>query len=98
MDKQPAVYIMASKQNGTLYVGVTSDLRRRVWQHKNDMLPGFTSTFKVHLLVYYELYDDMYQAIAREKDLKKWKRKWKLNLIESVNSAWEDLWPKICPQ
>ncbi|HOH28959.1 MAG TPA: GIY-YIG nuclease family protein [Candidatus Hydrogenedentes bacterium] len=95
MDRQPALYILSSKRNGTLYIGVTCDLRRRVWQHKNDVMEGFTRRYNVHILVYYELYGDMYRAIAREKELKKWKRAWKLNLIESVNPEWRDLWEDI---
>ncbi len=94
MDK-PAVYILASKRNGTLYVGVTSDLRRRVWQHRNNVSAGFTRRYEVHILVYYELHGDMYHAIEREKELKKWRRAWKLNLIESVNAEWRDLWEDI---
>jgi len=96
MDKQPAVYILASARNGTLYIGVTSDLHKRVWQHKKDELPGFTRTHKVHTLVYYELHGTMYTAIAREKQMKKWRRAWKLKLIESVNPDWRDLYEDIC--
>ena len=96
MDKQPAVYILANRRNGTLYVGVTSDLRRRIWQHKNDVIPGFTSAHEVHSLVYYELHGSMLAAIEREKRIKKWHRKWKMNLIESSNPEWRDLWDDIC--
>jgi len=96
MDKQPAVYILASARNGTLYIGVTSDLHKRIWQHKNDEMPGFTRTYKVHMLVYYELHGTMYTAIAREKQMKKWRRAWKLKLIESVNPDWRDLYEDIC--
>jgi len=74
MDKQPAVYILASKRNGTLYVGVTSDLIKRVWEHKNDLAEGFTKKYGVHSLVYFEQCDDMITAIGREKQLKKWNR------------------------
>jgi len=93
--KQPAVYILASRRNGTLYIGVTSDLPRRVWEHKNDVRPGFTARYGVHRLVYYELHDDMTTAIMREKQLKKWKRAWKLQLIEKENPEWRDLWEQI---
>ena len=93
--KQPAVYILASKRNGTLYVGVTSDLVRRVWQHKSDVVPGFTSKYGVHRLVWYEVTDSMETAIAREKELKNWRRKRKLSLIESDNPRWRDLYPDI---
>jgi len=96
MAKQPAIYIMASKRNGTLYIGVTSNLVQRVWQHRNDFSSGFTNKYQVHYLVYYELCDDMGQAITREKRLKKWNRAWKLKLIESLNPGWVDLWKQIC--
>ena len=95
MAKQPAVYILASKRNGTLYVGVTSDLVKRVWQHKNDMVEGFTKRYGVHRLVYYEVYADMAEAITREKRLKKWNRAWKIELIEGENPHWRDLWPDL---
>jgi len=91
MDRQPAVYILASKPNGTLYIGVTSDLPKRVWEHKNDSVDGFTKRYGVHRLVYYELHADMMSAITREKQLKKWNRAWKLELIESENPGWNDL-------
>ena len=95
MAKQPAVYILASKRNGTLYVGVTSDLQKRAWEHKNDVVDGFTKQYRVHLLVYYELHDDMVSAITREKQIKKWNRAWKLELIEEQNPDWQDLWDGI---
>ena len=95
MAKQPAVYILASKRNGTLYVGVTSDLQKRSWEHKNDLLDGFTKKYGVHQLVYYEIHDDMVSAITREKQLKKWNRAWKLELIEQGNQDWRDLWQEI---
>ncbi len=82
---------MASKPNGTLYTGVTSDLGRRVWEHQQGRVDGFTKKYNVHLLVYYEYHDDMYSAIAREKRIKKWNRAWKLRLIEEVNPEWRDL-------
>lgn len=92
MPKQPAVYILANKRNGTLYVGVTSDLRQRAWIHKNDFVEGFTKKYGVHSLVYYELHQDMMSAITREKQIKKWNRAWKLELIEKQNPDWRDLW------
>jgi putative endonuclease len=95
MSKQPAVYILASKQNGTLYVGVTSNLQKRAWEHKNDLVEGFTRKYGVHQLVYYELHEDMISAINREKQMKKWNRAWKLELIERQNPGWRDLWEEI---
>ena len=95
MAKQPAVYILASQRNGTLYTGTTSNLVQRIWQHQNDMADGFSKRYQVHLLVFFELHESMEQAIAREKRLKKWKRSWKLKLIEKQNPAWVDLWPQI---
>ena len=95
MSKQPAVYIMASKRNGTLYIGVTSDLIKRIWQHRNEVAEGFTEKYGVHSLVYYELYTDMAEAIQREKRLKKWNRAWKIRLIERENPEWLDLWPSL---
>ena len=95
MTKQPAVYILASKRNGTLYVGVTSDLPKRAWQHKNGALEGFTKQDGVHCLVYYELHQDMLSAITREKQMKKRNRAWKLELIETQNPDWTDLWERI---
>jgi len=93
--KQPAVYILASRRNGTLYTGVTSSLAERVWQHKNDVTEGFTKRHGVHLLVWYELYDTMESAIRREKAIKEWKREWKLELIEKTNPTWQDLYVSI---
>ena len=95
MHKQPAVYILASKRNGTLYIGVTSNLLKRSWEHKNDLTEGFTNRYGVHRLVYYELHEDMVSAITREKQMKKWNRAWKLELIESQNPSWRDLWEEI---
>ncbi|WDT74395.1 MAG: GIY-YIG nuclease family protein [Candidatus Manganitrophus sp.] len=95
MFKQPAVYILASKRNGTLYVGVTSNLAKRVWEHKNALVEGFTNRYRVHHLVYYELHEEMELAISREKQIKKWNRAWKLELIEKQNSEWRDLWEEI---
>jgi len=90
--KQPAVYILASKRNGTLYTGVTSDLLKRIWEHKNEGVKGFTKKYHVHLLVYYEVHPEMYSAIEREKQIKKWDRKRKLYLIEEKNPEWRDLY------
>ena len=95
MEKEFFVYIMASKRNGTLYIGVTSDLIQRVWQHKSDEIEGFTSRYKLHDLVYYEKHESSYTAIQREKRLKDWRRKWKLELIESLNPEWKDLYQGI---
>jgi putative endonuclease len=92
---QPAVYVLASKRNGTLYTGVTSDLVKRVWQHKNDVVPGFTQKYSVHMLVYYELADEMATAIAREKQIKGGSRAKKLAMIESMNPGWRDLYDDI---
>lgn len=83
--------MMASGRNGTLYVGVTSNLVKRVWEHKNDVVEGFTSRYGVHDLVWFEASDDMAAAIAREKQIKKWRRAWKLRLIEQSNAQWKDL-------
>lgn len=93
--KQPAVYILASRRNGTLYVGVTSDLTGRVYEHKSDSVDGFSKRYGVHLLVWYELHQDMFSAISRENTIKKWKRRWKLELIERSNRDWNDLYPDI---
>ena len=90
-EKRPAVYILASKRNGTLYAGVTSDLSRRVDEHKNDAVEGFTKRYRVHMLVYCEFHADMRSAIEREKQIKKWNRAWKLELIEKDNPEWRDL-------
>jgi len=86
------VYIMASKKNGTLYIGVTSDLLRRAYEHRNDLINGFSKKYGVHRLVYYEQLEDINSAIKREKNLKKWNRKWKINLIEKLNPNWDDLY------
>ena len=89
------IYIMASQRNGTLYIGLTSDIIQRIYEHKNDIKPGFTSTYKVHMLVHYEIYDDFDNAVKREKNLKAWKRQWKLELIENDNPHWRDLYDEI---
>lgn len=96
MERQPAVYILASKYRGTLYIGVTSNLVRRVWEHRNNVVPGFTQKHKVHRLVYYEFFLEMYDAISREKQLKAGSRRIKITLIESINPEWNDLYFKIC--
>jgi putative endonuclease len=86
------VYILASQRNGTLYVGVTNDLVRRTWEHKEDAVEGFTSKYGVHLLAWYEVHESIEAAITREKQLKKWNRAWKLRLIEEMNPGWKDLY------
>jgi putative endonuclease len=91
MLKQPAVYVLATKRNGTLYVGVTSDLKKRVWEHKNNLVEGFTKRYGVHQLVYFELHADIMAAITQEKQIKKWNRAWKLESIEEHNPHWNDL-------
>jgi putative endonuclease len=93
--KQPAVYIMASRRNGTLYTGVTSNLVQRAWQHREHLIEGFTRRYGVKLLVWYEHHDCMSNAISREKAIKKWNRAWKIRLIEEKNPQWLDLWPDI---
>ena len=93
---QPAVYMLASQTQGTLYIGVTSNLVRRVWQHKNDVFAGFTEKYEVHKLVWFELHGSMEAAITREKQLKKWNRAWKIELIETENPEWKDLFNGIC--
>ena len=92
---QPCVYILASDRNGTLYIGVTSDLITRIWQHKNDLAKGFTQKYQAHNLVWYEPHAIMESAIAREKSLKKWNRIWKLRLIEQFNPDWLDLYEQL---
>ncbi len=91
----PAIYILASQKNGTLYTGVTSNLIKRVYQHKNDFVKGFSKRYQVHLLVYFEFHIDMLSAIEREKNIKKWKRQWKIALIEKENVLWKDLYYEI---
>ena len=93
--KNPCVYILASQRNGTLYIGVTSDLVKRVWQHKSDLVEGFTKEHQVHTLVWYEVHETMESAIVREKNIKAWKRLWKQELIESSNLDWNDLYDQI---
>jgi putative endonuclease len=93
--RQPCVYLLASRRNGTLYVGVTSNLLQRVWQHKEGLADGFSKKYRAKLLVWYELHEVMESAIAREKALKKWERAWKLELIERKNPDWRDLYPEL---
>lgn len=95
MEKTYYVYILASRRNGTLYTGITSDLVKRVWEHKNKFVQGFTYKYDVNKLVYYEEYNHVYEAIQREKRLKEWQRKWKLDLIEKNNPYWDDLYNDI---
>ncbi|MBV9549339.1 MAG: GIY-YIG nuclease family protein [Alphaproteobacteria bacterium] len=89
------VYILASKRNGTLYIGVTNDLARRVWQHREGLVPGFTKNYGVHRLVYYEIFEDVRNAIDRDTRLKKWKRQWKIDLIQTRNLYWDDLYETL---
>jgi putative endonuclease len=95
-DRRPCVYILASQARGTLYTGVTSNLPARIWQHKSGRIAGFTKRYRVHLLVWYEQHESMESAIQRERRIKEWKRIWKLKLIETLNSAWQDLYRDIC--
>ncbi|QDH70992.1 GIY-YIG nuclease family protein [Marilutibacter alkalisoli] len=95
MDRQPCVYLLASDRNGTLYVGVTSELISRVWQHKEHIVESFSARYGVTRLVWYELHDTMESAIQREKRIKKWNRAWKIRLIDEMNPSWRDLWPDI---
>lgn len=95
MEKDFHVYILASDRNGTLYVGVTSNLVQRTWQHRNDEIDGFTGRYKVHRLVWFEAQPDARAAITREKQIKEWKRAWKLALIEAANPQWRDLYDVI---
>ena len=95
MKKQPSVYILANKRNGTLYVGVTSDLKKRIWQHKEKLVDGFSEKYDVNQLVWYEIHDTMLSAISREKTIKNWKRIWKMELIETNNPNWNDLYGSI---
>ena len=95
MDRQFYVYILASAMYGTLYVGVTNNLVRRAWEHKEDVVKGFTQRHGVHRLVWYEVHGSAYEAITREKQIKKWNRDWKVNLIQRTNPGWDDLYEKI---
>jgi len=93
--KSGYVYIMASSRNGTIYIGVTSDLPKRAWEHRNGVVPGFTRRYGCKLLVWYQAYDDIQQARLRERQMKKWKRIWKLSEIEQTNPDWQDLYPVV---
>ncbi|MBX3699655.1 MAG: GIY-YIG nuclease family protein [Dokdonella sp.] len=93
--KQPCVYMLASDWKGTLYVGVTSDLVKRIWEHKNDAVAGFTKKYRIHNLVWFEQHETMESAIAREKAIKAWKRPWKIDVIEASNPRWQDLYPNL---
>jgi len=95
MERIPCVYILASKPNGTLYIGVTSNISKRIWEHKNNLVEGFTKKYVVHTLVWYEVHQNMGSAIAREKQLKRWKRDWKIKLIIEQNPAWQDLYLEL---
>ena len=95
MSKRGYLYILASKRNGTLYVGVTSDLVKRVWQHRERLVDGFTKRYGVHHLVYFEVHEEFREAIIREKQLKKWQRAWKVELIEGMNPGWGDLFDSL---
>ena len=92
INNQYYIYILANKRNGTLYIGVTSNLIKRLYEHKNNIIEGFTKKYNIHKLVYYETTNDIESAIRREKQLKKWNRKWKINLIENSNPEWIDLY------
>src|SRR6185437_5909532 len=94
-DKRPCVYILASRRKGTLYVGVTSDLARRVWEHRSGAVSGFTRDYEVYTLVFAEVHETMESAILREKRIKKWRRAWKLELIERDNPQWRDLYEEL---
>jgi putative endonuclease len=95
MEKAYAVYILASRRNGTLYIGVTGDLARRVYLHRMGALPGFTKKYGVKQLVHVEFYSDVHEALAREKAMKKWRRAWKMQLIEAANPEWRDLYDQL---
>jgi putative endonuclease len=95
MERQPCVYLLASKRNGTLYTGVTSSLTKRIWEHKHNLVEGFTKKYSVHTLVWYEVHVTMESAIRREKAIKNWKRVWKIKQIEEMNPQWRDLYPDL---
>ncbi|MEP6882896.1 MAG: GIY-YIG nuclease family protein [Dokdonella sp.] len=97
-ERQPCVYLLISKMRGTLYAGVTSNLVKRVWEHKQDLVPGFTRKYRVHDLVWFEQHETMESAIAREKAIKEWQRAWKLELIEATNPEWQDLYRELLVQ
>ena len=95
MMRKSCVYMLASRRNGTLYIGATSNLAERVWQHKRGLVEGFTKRYGVHMLVWYEVHETMGSAVARERALKEWNRAWKLRLIEESNPKWEDLYDSL---
>ena len=95
MERLPCVYLPASKRNGTLYTGVTSDLVKRIWEHKHHVVEGFTKKYNVNILVWYEVHETMESAIQREKAIRKWKRGWKINVIETMNPLWRDLYDDL---
>jgi putative endonuclease len=95
MAHQPAVYILSNKKDGPVYIGVTSNLNQRIWQHKNKLTSGFSAKYGLDKLVYYELHEEMSSAITREKRLKKWRRQWKLKLVQKQNPHWHDLWEEL---
>ena len=94
-DKQYYVYIICNKRNGTLYTGITSNLIKRIWQHKNGLVEGFSKRYNTKILVYFEAHKDVEEAILREKRIKKWKREWKINLIEKNNPKWDDIYQTL---
>ncbi|MEO0184377.1 MAG: GIY-YIG nuclease family protein [candidate division WOR-3 bacterium] len=96
MAKNYYVYILASRKNGTLYIGITNNLAKRIYEHKNNLVNGFTQRYSVHYLVYYEIFNNAYEAITREKRPKKWKRLWKIELIRKFNPEWKDLYDEVC--
>ena len=93
--KKGYVYILTNKPNGTLYIGVTSNLRKRIWEHKNKVVGGFSEKYGLTTLIWYEIYDDIREAIQKEKQMKKWERSWKLKRIHQMNPEWEDLYDKL---
>ena len=95
MERQPCIYLLASGERGTLYVGVTSNLAGRVWQHRSDAAEGCTKKYRVHSLVWFEQHESMESAIRREKAIKEWRRAWKIRLIEDSNPTWRDLYPEV---
>ena len=95
MSEQGFVYIMASRRNGTIYIGSTTDLPRRAWEHRNDVVPGFTRKYGCHLLVWFEAYDSPEEARLRERRMKEWKRAWKIREIEGFNPDWDDIYESI---
>ena len=95
MDRSPCVYILTNRPYGTLYVGVTADLPRRVWEHRNEFVEGFTKKHALKRLVWYEQHESMIEAISREKRIKRWRRDWKVNLIQASDPAWDDLYEQI---